>query len=234
MRSEPVRTFHARRGRRSALTESRLTELLPRYAVPAPVLAAPGSPGSAGRPERVVLEIGCGHGAATLAYAAAFPAAHVIAVDVHPPGIARMLAAAADAGLTNLSAELGDAVEVLAERVPNGGLDAVHLFFPDPWPKHRHHQRRFVSRHTLDLLATRLTPGGHVLVATDWADYAEHVEAVVAEHGAFTARRVARPSWRPTAGFEAKGIAAGRAITDLLVERATCVSVSGRGSSPER
>ncbi len=132
------------------------------------------------------------------------------------------------------ASQLGAAVEFLTDRIPPGSLDAVHLFFPDPWPKHRHHQRRFVSRHTLDLLATRLTPGGHVLVATDWADYAEHVEAVVAEHGAFTARRVARPSWRPTAGFEAKGIAAGRAITDLLVERATRVSVSGRGSSPER
>ena len=137
-----------------------------------------------------------------------------------------MLAAAADEGLTNLSAELADAVEFLADRVPEGGLDAVHLFFPDPWPKARQHRRRFVSPQTLDLLASRLNPTGHVLVATDIADYAAYVRRVVADHGTFVARDVPRPTWRPLAGYEAKGLDAGRAITELVLERATRIELA--------
>ncbi|MFZ1285588.1 MAG: methyltransferase domain-containing protein, partial [Candidatus Phosphoribacter sp.] len=189
-----VRTFNARRGRRSVLTDARLLTLLPGYAVPPAVLAPPGAPG---RPECVVLEVGCGHGAAALAYAAATPEAHIVALDVHPPGVARMVAAVDAAGLSNLSAELADAVEFLAERVPQGALDAVHLFFPDPWPKTRHHRRRFVSPDTLELLAMRLTPAGRVLVATDSPDYAAYVRVVVAAHGGFVVRDAARPTWRP-------------------------------------
>ncbi len=206
---QPVATFHARRGRISALTATRLQTLLPGRAVPASVLQPPGAPD---RADRVVLEIGCGHGGAALAYAAAFPRAHLVAVDVHPPGVARMLAAAQEADLGNLSVVLGDAVALLEQRVPPGVLDAVHLFFPDPWPKTRHRRRRFVGRHTLDLLASRLTPDGEVLVATDSADYAAHAIAAVAQHGGFRAAVVARPAWRPVAGYEAKGIAAGRSI----------------------
>ena len=215
-----VRTFHARHGRRSALTEDRLARLLPRYAVPAGLLerVPPW-----GEPETVVLDVGCGHGAAALAYATAYPCRQVVAVDVHRAGVARMLAGAEETGITNLSAHVGDAVELLRDRVGQGTLAAVHLFFPDPWPKSRHRRRRFVSAARLDLLASRLAPDGHVLVATDDEDYAAYVMRQVRVHGAFTAYRVRRPSWRPVAGYEAKGLRAGREITELRLDRSDVV-----------
>ena len=209
----PIRTYNARRGRRSQLTDSRLETLLPRYAVP-PVLTGP--PTGA---ERLVVEVGCGHGDAAVAYCTAHPSHWLVALDVHPPGVARMLAAAGAAGVTNLGAELGDAVEFLRARVAPGALDAVHLFFPDPWLKVRHHRRRFISAETLDLLASRIAATGEVLIATDQLPYAAHVQSLVTAHPRWQCTMTARPTWRPVAGFEAKGIAAGRPITELRLTR---------------
>ena len=98
-------------------------------------------------------------------------------------------------------------------------LDAVHLFFPDPWPKVRHRRRRFVSADTLDLLADRLTPDGQVLLATDSPAYVGTVRRETAAHGAFTVVVAQRPVWPPVAGFEAKAIAAGRPVTELRLVR---------------
>ncbi len=215
-RADRVRTYHARRGRLSALTRTRLAELLPRYAAPAALLRRPRDPGG---PGRIALEIGCGHGAAALGYAAAHPRDALIALDVHPPGVARLLAATAAAGLGNLYAEIGDAVGYLDEQVGPGALDAVHLFFPDPWPKARHRRRRFVSADTLDLLADRLTPDGQLLLATDSPAYVDTVRREVAAHGAFVVLAAQRPGWRPVAGFEAKAIDAGRPVTELRLTR---------------
>lgn len=210
-----VRTYAARRGRLSALTIERLESLGPARSLP------PGALDLAavfGRVAPVVLEVGSGHGAAAISYAATHPDQDVLAVDVHTPGVARMLAAADGAGVPNLRAELGDAVSLLESRIGPATLVAAHLFFPDPWPKNKHAKRRFVSPHTLDLLASRLGAGGHVLVATDQPAYASHVEAQVARHGGFSVTRVARPRWRPVDGFEAKALAARRPIVDLRLD----------------
>src|SRR5207253_1363606 len=128
-----------------------------------------------GRTAPVVLEVGCGHGAAALAYAAAHPGHDVVGVDVFTPALARMLAEAERRRLRNLWVHEGDAVLLLADRVRPRSLTAVHLFFPDPWPKAKHAKRRFVSRANLDLVADRLVPGGRLLVATDHDGYAAHV-----------------------------------------------------------
>ncbi len=212
-----VRTFSARRGRVGPVNRARLDTLGPERAVP-PGRLDPMR--TFGRTAPLVLEIGCGHGEAAIAYAVSHPGHDVVAIDVHTPGIARMLAAAGAARVANLRIEHTDAVLFLAERLGPASLDAVHLFFPDPWPKVKHAKRRFVSAHTLDLLALRLSATGHLLLATDQAGYAAHVRQQVLAHGAFTVREVERPPWRPVAGFEAKARAAGRPVAELRVERA--------------
>ncbi len=209
-----VRTF-VRRGRHSQLTASRLERLGPTRALP----PGPFDPEAAfGRVAPLVLEIGCGFGHAAIAYAAHFPSHDILAMDVHSPGLARLLAEAEAAGVPNLRVEQGDAVVFLEERVAPGTFDAVHLFFPDPWRKKKHTKRRFVSPANLDLLARVMRPGGHVLIATDQDHYADHVLAEVAKHPRWTARRVERPDWRPRDGFEAKGRAAGRTIHELRLD----------------
>ena len=203
---EGVRTFTPR-WRNSPLTDERMATLLPARSLPqGPLVFADAF----GRVGPVVLEIGSGHGAAAIAYCAAHPEADLVAVEVHVPGVARMLAAAEEAGVANLWVHPGDAMPFLTERVPPASLAAVHLFFPDPWPKNKHAKRRFVQQHTLDLLASRLAPGGVLRIATDIAAYAAH--------GRFTVTEGERPAWRPTDGFEAKGIAAGRRVTEFRAD----------------
>jgi tRNA (guanine-N7-)-methyltransferase len=209
-----VRSF-VRRGRLSTLTRDRLERLGPGRALPEGHL----DPERAfGRLAPLVLEIGCGHGHAAIAFAAAFPEWDLLAMDVHTPGLARMLADADEAGVPNLRIEQGDAVVFLEERVGDETFDAIHLFFPDPWRKKKHTKRRFVSSTNLDLLARVLKPGGHVLVATDQDFYAKHVLEETAAHPRFRGQRVDRPEWRPRAGFEAKGRAVGREIHELRLD----------------
>lgn len=216
--SSGVRTFTPR-WRTSPLIEEQMATLMPRYGIGPEMLDEEARRRRFGRLAPLVLEVGSGHGAAARAYAAAHPEHDLLAVEVHVPGIARMLAAADREGLTNLRVHRGDALDVLADTVPEGSLEAVHLFFPDPWPKARHAKRRFVQQHTLDLLAARLRPGGTVLVATDHEVYAAHVREQLAEHGGFEVHEGVRPAWRPTDGFEDKGRRAGREIHELRLVR---------------
>ncbi len=211
-----VRTFNARRGRVGPLNRTRLDTLGPARSLP----PGPLDPYRAfGRRSPLVLEIGCGHGEAAIAYAVQHPGHDVVAIDVHTPGIARMLAAAERAAVANLRIEVGDAVTFLEDRVGPGQLSAVHLFFPDPWPKAKHAKRRFVGPHTLDLLQTRLSGSGHLLIATDQPAYAAYAMEQVRAHPSFVVQEVDRPRWRPAAGYESKAAAAGRACTELRVSR---------------
>ncbi len=206
-----VRTYTPR-FRTSALTRERLRTLLPAYAAgPLPIDVG----ARFGRTGPVVLEIGSGHGAAAIGYALAQPGHNVLACDIHLPGVARMLAAADAAGVTNLRVHPDDALGLLSGGLPQHSLHRVHLLFPDPWPKTKHAKRRFLQRHTLDHLAALLEAGGVVLVATDHPTYAAHARDQFARHGGFAVREVTRPAWKSVDGFEAKGLAAGRTITYL-------------------
>jgi tRNA (guanine-N7-)-methyltransferase len=210
-RQPGVRTFTPR-WRNSPLTDERMARLMPRHGIP----DGPLVPEQAfGRRAPLVLEVGSGHGAAAIGYAAAHPGEDVLAVDVHVPGLARTMAAAEEAGVSNLWVHNGDAIPLLEERIAPGSLRAIHLFFPDPWLKKRHAKRRFVQPYTLALLADRLEPGGLLLIATDQDSYARHALRHLAEHGGFDVETGERPEWRPLDGFEVKGRRAGREITEI-------------------
>ncbi|QNP71805.1 tRNA (guanosine(46)-N7)-methyltransferase TrmB [Streptomyces roseirectus] len=172
----------------------------------------------------VVLEIGFGMGEATAQMAAADPATNVLAVDVHTPGQGNLLNLAEQNGLTNVRVANGDAIILLREMLKPDALDGLRVYFPDPWPKKRHHKRRLIQPEFLDLVATRLRPGGVVHCATDWEPYAEQMLEVLDAHPEFENTRTdggfaPRPEFRPLTRFEAQGIEKGHVVNDLLFRR---------------
>ena len=238
-----IRTFHPRRGRLSARHLDALDRLWPRYGLvvsPGPAdhpdgPAAPGevTPTAPGHPELaalfgreapVVLEIGSGMGEATVAMAAADPDRNYLAVEVHTPGIANLLAAVERLGLTNVRVARGDALDLVRQLPPGDRLDAVHAFFPDPWPKPRHHKRRLIQPAHVALLRSRLVPGGTLHCATDWAEYAEAMRATLTADpelvNAFPGY-APRPAHRPVTRFERRAIRDGRPVFDLIFHRRT-------------
>ena len=172
-----------------------------------------------GREAPLIVEIGSGVGEATGPLAAARPAYDVLALEVWRPGVASSLAQVAAAGATNVRFCSVDAVWVLEDLVRPGSLAELWTFFPDPWPKTRHHKRRLVNPRFAELAATRLATGGRWRLATDWLDYAEQMVSVLGSEHALTGGVVPRWEERPVTKFERKGIEAGRPITDLCYTR---------------
>ena len=167
----------------------------------------------------MVLEVGCGHGEAALAYAARHPDVDVVGADVHTPGIAHLLERADEEGVDNLYAERADALDLLDGPFAGVPLVGVHLFFPDPWPKSRHHKRRFIRPDILALLAQRMAARGALLVATDVAAYARWAIDHLDRDAAFTGGPTERPAWRPVTRYEHAARQAGRPITELRYQR---------------
>jgi len=215
----PIRSFHPRRGRMSARHHDAHAELWPRFGLTvhdgdrAPLDLAQ----LFGREAPVVLEIGFGMGEGTAAMAAADPGRGYLGVEVHTPGIGNLLAVVGEQGLSNVRVAHGDAMQLL-HRIAPASLDAVHVFFPDPWPKARHHKRRLIRPENVALMRERLRPGGLLHCATDWPDYAEAMaETLAADPGLEPAGddRAGRPETK----FERRGTTAGRPITDLRFQR---------------
>jgi tRNA (guanine-N7-)-methyltransferase len=207
-----IRTFHPRRGRMTPAQLSAIERLLPVHGLPPGPLSLPGP---------VVVEVGFGLGHATVEMARAEPGTTIVAVDVHTPGVARLLLALDREGLDNVRVEHGDAVALLRDRVAEGRLDGIRAFFPDPWPKARHHKRRLVRPDLVALMASRLRPGGRLHLATDWEPYAEAMlEVLDAEPTLVNVyERWAPRLERPLTKFERQGLDQGRVVRDVIVER---------------
>jgi tRNA (guanine-N7-)-methyltransferase len=172
-----------------------------------------------GREAPLIVEIGSGVGEATGVLAAARPAYDVLALEVWRPGIASSLGQLAKAGADNVRLCAVDAVWMLRTHVAPGGLAELWTFFPDPWPKRRHHKRRLVGPGFAALVASRLAPGARWRLATDWADYAEQMREVLDARPDLEGGVVERWTERPVTKFERKGLAAGRSIVDLCYSR---------------
>jgi len=224
-----TRTFNARRGRLSDQRLGALARFGAEFGVT--VGGGPIDPVALyGRRAPLVLEIGSGMGDATAALAQSDPERDYLAVEVHTAGVADLLALASRQGLTNLRVAQGDAIALVTDQLGPASLAAVHVFFPDPWPKARHHKRRLIEPDRVSLLASRLVPGGPLHCATDAAGYAEHMLATLSACAELRNRYpgfAPRPDWRPVTMYERRALAAGRTIADLSFERLSTVDTVG-------
>ena len=175
-----------------------------------------------GRHAPCILEIGFGMGETTAEVAQRQPENNFLGVEVHSPGVGSLLRKIAERQLENVRIAQHDAVEVVRDMIAPGNLRGIHVFFPDPWPKKRHHKRRLLQPAFVTELARRLEPGGYLHVATDWQDYAEHIVEVLADEALLenTAQRyAARPNYRPQTKFEARGLKLGHGVWDIIFQR---------------
>lgn len=177
-----------------------------------------------GREAPVILEIGFGNGAALAATAAAQPQKNYLGIEVHRPGIGYLLRRLEANGSNNVRVLQADAKEILAAWIPDQSLSAVNIFFPDPWPKKRHHKRRLVQADFSALILRKLKPGAYVHLATDWCDYAEHMLSVLSQAPGLTnvtedERFVSCIASRPRTKYEQRGQRLGHEVRDLMFQR---------------
>ncbi len=219
----PIRSFVRRAGRLTASQQRALDELWPAYGIEYSAEAIDFG-AVFGRRAPVVLEIGFGNGETLVEMAADHPDQDYLGIEVHEPGVGHCLIAADKAGISNLKLLNHDAMEVLEHQLPSGSLARINLYFPDPWPKKRHHKRRIVQPGFLTLCADRLAADGSMHIATDWANYAEHIDEAFAasKHFDCAERREHqgdRPLDRPVTKFERRGLRHGHSIVDWRFDR---------------
>ncbi|MBN8482858.1 MAG: tRNA (guanosine(46)-N7)-methyltransferase TrmB [Xanthomonadales bacterium] len=218
-----VRSFVLRQGRTTPAQEQAFERHWSRFGVD--YAGTPRDPAALfTRPAPLVLEIGFGNGAQLLHAAEHEAGRNFIGIEVHRPGVGRLMNGLADAGLHNVRLYRHDAVEVLANELAPASLDEVRIYFPDPWPKKRHHKRRLLQPAFVELVASRVRHGGLLHLATDWAEYAQQMLEVMdasprwcnlAGHGRWSTR----PAWRIDTHFERRGLRLGHGVYDLLHAR---------------
>jgi tRNA (guanine-N7-)-methyltransferase len=216
-----IRSFVLRQGRTTAAQARAVAALMPRWGLafaPAPL----DLDRAFGRRAPKVLEIGFGMGETTALIAAANPRTDYLGVEVHGPGVGALLRRIDTLGLTNVRVIQHDAVEVVEQMIAPDALDGVHVFFPDPWPKKRHHKRRLLQPEFVRLIATRMKPGAMLHAATDWEDYAVQMLEVLSGEPLLENTATgfaARPESRPLTKFEARGARLGHGVWDLVFRR---------------
>ena len=221
MTHPPIRTYVLRQGRYSRGQQRAHAELMPRFGLE--YRAEPLNFREIyGRDAPVVAEVGFGMGETTARIAGENPGVDYLAIEVHSPGVGSLLKQIGEGGLGNVRIVQHDAVEVMRHMVPDASLAAIHVFFPDPWPKKRHHKRRLLQPSFVSLAAGKLAPGGCLHVATDWKEYADDVLAVLCATPqlANTAQDFApRPPARPETKFERRGLKLGHGVWDMVFKR---------------
>jgi tRNA (guanine-N7-)-methyltransferase len=217
----PIRSFVLRQGRFSPAQQRARDALLPRFGIPyAPAVLDLAA--AFGRDNPKILEIGSGMGEATAAIAEAQLDRDFLAVEVHSPGVGGLLKLVDEKGLANVRVIQHDAAEVVTHMIAPAALTGIHIFFPDPWPKKRHHKRRLLQGAFIAALAQRLAPGGYLHAATDWKDYADDILAAASAEALLinTATSFApRPAYRPATKFERRGLELGHAVWDIVFTR---------------
>ena len=216
-----IRSFSSRRGHITAGQRNAYQTLLAQYAL-ADGAGIIDAAGSFGRAAPLVLEIGFGMGESIAGIAAARPDCDFIGVEVYPAGVGSLLMQIERLGLSNVRVIQEDAVTVVHDRLAPAMLAGIHVFFPDPWPKLRHHKRRLIQGPFVALLASRLAPGGYLHCATDWENYAQQMLAVLSAERqlANTVPGFApRPDYRPLTRFEQRGLRLGHPVWDLVFTR---------------
>ena len=228
----PIRSYVRRAGRVGPGQLRALESLGPRYLLPF-AREAPDWAGVFGRDAPRVLEIGFGMGGPTAEVAAARPEVDFIGVEVHEPGVGALLKLIGEQGLSNVRIVQHDAVEVLTHMIAPAALAGIHVWFPDPWHKKRHHKRRLIQPPLVALLASRLAPGGYLHCATDWQPYAEQMLDVLGAEAALANTvdgYAPRPEWRPLTKFEQRGLKLGHGVWDLVFVGRPIAPVAGAGA----
>jgi tRNA (guanine-N7-)-methyltransferase len=218
-----IKSFVVRAGRATAAQQRALEQLWPKYGVEYTDALLDLDSVFARRAPRMI-EIGFGTGDALFAFAQSHPEIDCLGIEVHPPGVGRLLHDIDVAALNNVRVSMHDAVEVLSKQIPADSIDFIHIFFPDPWPKKRHHKRRLIQTSFADLLAGSLRSNGILRLATDWEPYALHMREVLDAHPAFINNAgshgyVARNEERPLTRFEKRGQRLGHDVWDLEYRR---------------
>ena len=217
----PIRSYVLRQGRVTDAQRRACETLLPRFGVP--YSREPLDLDRVfGRVAPRILEIGFGMGETTAYIAAQHPEIDYLGTEVHTPGVGSLLNRIVELGLANVHVIQHDAVEVLRDMIAPAALDGVHVFFPDPWPKKRHHKRRLIQPPFVALLVSRIKAGAYVHVATDWEDYARQVMEVLSGNPLLVNTSdgfAPRPAWRPETKFEARGLRLGHRVWDVVFRR---------------
>ena len=218
-----IRSFVRREGRMTPSQKQALEKLWPRFGIDVDSETI-NFEKEFGRQASCIFEIGFGMGDLLISMAIANPENNYIGIDVHRPGVGNLLKKIEANEIANVRVLCGDAVEVLKNNIANESLDAVYLFFADPWPKKKHHKRRIVQSEFVQLVRTKLKSGGVFHMATDWQDYAEHMIEVMKPAEGFINKGnedgfFERPDYRPLTKFENRGIKLGHGVWDIIFEK---------------